>query len=114
MEGLFHIAMADGFYHPNENEFLQTVAGIFDVPDTQFSRLRLRFAPDAQHDPYSVLGVSPDATPKEIRAAWRKLVQDNHPDVLIARGLPEEAQQLAQKRMAAINRAWEELSGKAA
>ncbi len=114
LEGLFHIAMADGFYHPNENAFLERVATIFNIPDQQFTRLRMRFVPDAPQDPYSVLGVTPETPQAEIRAAWRQLVRANHPDVLIARGLPEEAQQLAQKRMADINRAWEEISGKAA
>jgi DnaJ like chaperone protein len=114
LEGLFHIAMADGFYHPNENTFLENVAEIFGVPSQQFNSLRMRFVPDAPKDPYTVLGVTPDTPPGEIRAAWRRLVRDNHPDVLVARGLPEEALQLAQKRMSDINRAWEEISGKAA
>ena len=38
----------------------------------------------------------------------------NHPDALIARGLPEEAVKMAEKRMIDINRAWETLSGEAA
>jgi len=36
MEGLFHIAMADGFYHPNENKFLEDVSRIFGQTDAQF------------------------------------------------------------------------------
>ncbi len=49
-----------------------------------------------------------------IRAAWRRAVRDNHPDRLVSRGLPQEAIKLAESRMAAINRAWEEISGKKA
>ena len=109
MEGLFHIAMADGSYHPNEDEFLARVAEIFGVGETSFRRLRARFVPDAVPDPYSVLGVAPDATMKEIRAAWRKLVNETHPDRMFARGVPEEAMKMAESRMAAINRAWEEI-----
>ncbi len=111
LEGLFHIAMADGFYHPNENAFLEEVARIFDVPLTEFNALRMRFAPEAPQDPYTVLGVSPDIPLDEIRKAFRRLVRENHPDAMIARGVPEEALQLAQKRMADINRAWEEIEG---
>jgi DnaJ like chaperone protein len=110
LEGLFHIAAADGFYHPNEDAFLERVKDIFGVSDRDFNVLRMRFAPDAEMDPYTVLGVKPDMSKAEIRAAWRKLVRENHPDAMIARGLPEEALQLAQKRMADINRAWEEIS----
>ena len=109
LEGLFHIAMADGFYHPNENAFLEEVNRIFGVPEAEFNALRMRFAPDAPQDPYTVLGVDPRADFKDIRKAYLKLVRENHPDVMIARGLPEEAMRLAQKRMADINHAWEEI-----
>lgn len=109
LEGLFHIAVADGFYHPNEDAFLEEVARIFDIPDREFKALRARFVPDAPRDPYTVLGVSPDMTLDEIRAVWRKLVRDNHPDAMMARGVPEEAVRLAEKRMIDINRAWEDV-----
>lgn len=109
LEGLFHIAMADGFYHPNENAFLEEVTRIFDVPQTEFNALRMRFAPDTPQDPYTVLGVPPDMPVQEIRRAYRRLVRENHPDAMIARGVPQEALQLAEKRMADINRAWEDI-----
>ncbi|MDQ2088331.1 molecular chaperone DjiA [Marimonas arenosa] len=109
MEGLFHIAMADGTYHPNEDDFLARVAGIFDVPEARFRQLRSRFVPDAAPDPYDVLGVPHDASMDDIRTAWRTLVRDTHPDRMMARGLPEEALKLAESRMAAINRAWEDI-----
>jgi DnaJ like chaperone protein len=109
LEGLFHIAMADGFYHPNEDAFLERVAEIFALPASDFNGLRVRFVPDAVPDPYVVLGVNLEMSLSDIRAHWRKLVRENHPDALVARGLPEEAAQIAQKRMADINRAWEDV-----
>jgi DnaJ like chaperone protein len=112
MEGLFHIAIADGVYHPNEDLFLERVAEIFGMPEAEFSSIRCRFVPDAKPDPYSVLGVSPDMEMTEIRAAWRQMVRDTHPDRMVARGVPEEAIKLAEKRMVDINRAWEEISGR--
>lgn len=111
MEGLFHIAMADGFYHPGENEFLEEVSRIFGQSPQQFQALRARFVPDAPKDPYTVLGVSPDMDREEIRKHWRRLVRDTHPDAMIARGVPEEAVRLAEKRMIDINRAWDQISG---
>lgn len=111
MEGLFHIAMADGFYHPGEEQFLQDVAEIFGLAAADFAALRARFVPDAVPDPYTVLGVRPDMTKEEIRAAWRQMVRENHPDSMMARGVPEEAVKLAEKRMRDINRAWEEING---
>lgn len=111
MEGLFHIALADGFYHPGENEFLRDVAEIFGMPERQFNALRARFVPEEHPDPYSVLGADPDMPYPEIRAIWRRLVRETHPDAMIARGVPEEAIRLAEKRMIDINRAWDEING---
>ena len=111
LEGLFHIAMADGEYHPNENEFLKRVAEIFGVETRDFRSIRARFVPDARPDPFEVLGADPDASPEYIRAAWRRLVRESQPDVMLARGVPEEAVKLAEKRLIAINRAWEEIGG---
>jgi DnaJ like chaperone protein len=48
----------------------------------------------------------------EIRAEWRKLVRDSHPDRMIARGVPEEAVKMSERKMIAINRAWEEISAR--
>jgi DnaJ like chaperone protein len=112
LEGLFHIAVADGFYHPNEDVFLERVSEIFGLSERDFNAMKMRFAPDALQDPYTVLGVTPDMSKAQIRAAWRRLVRENHPDAMIARGVPEEALQLVQKRMADINRAWDEIEGK--
>ncbi len=114
MEGLFHIAMADGTYHPNEEAFLRRVADIFGLDEGDFRRLRSRFVADAKPDPYSVLGVSRDTPLPQIRKAWRKVVRDSHPDQMMARGVPPEAIKLAEKRMVAINRAWEEINEEAA
>jgi DnaJ like chaperone protein len=114
MEGLFHIAIADGDYHPAEDAFLTEVASIFGLTERQFRALRTRFVPDQPPDPYDVLGVTPEMPLDEIRAAWRALVRDTHPDRMIARGVPEEAVKLAEKRLVAVNRAWEEISEAAA
>ncbi|MCF2905475.1 molecular chaperone DjiA [Octadecabacter sp. CECT 8868] len=114
LEGLFHIALADGHYHPNEDQFLTQVAAIFGMDDVRFKRLRAQFVPDADRDPYDVLGVAPDADMTEIRRAWRKLVRETHPDQMMARGVPEEAVKLAEKRMIAINLAWDEINERAA
>lgn len=113
LEGLFHIALADGDYHPEENRFLARVARIFDLPDREFMRIRAEFVPEAERDPHDVLGIPHDATPEEARAAWRALVRETHPDRLLAHGLPEECIRLAEKRLVAVNQAWERLSRRA-
>lgn len=109
IEGLFHISMADGVYHPEEDAFIAKVANIFGIPQSVFTCLRSQYVPGAAPDPYTLLDVQHDAPFPEIRAAWRKKVREVHPDNLIAHGLPEEAIALANTRMIAINQAWEEI-----
>ncbi|MFA8441516.1 TerB family tellurite resistance protein [Yoonia sp.] len=111
LEGLFHIAMADGVYHPKEDDFLQEVADIFGFDERRFRGIRGQFVAEADRDPYDIIGVDPSAPMDEVRAAWRKLVRETHPDQMLARGVPEEAVKLAERRMVAINRAWEEIQG---
>ncbi|SFE07777.1 molecular chaperone DjiA [Roseivivax sediminis] len=110
MEGLFHIALADDSYHPAEDRFLSKVAEIFGIDDMRFQALRARYVPDAEPDPYTVLGVDPSMSLEEIRRVWRGLVRDSHPDRMVARGLPAEAVKMSEKRLVAINRAWEEIA----
>ncbi|MEM6618038.1 MAG: molecular chaperone DjiA [Pseudomonadota bacterium] len=110
IEGLFHIAVADGEYHPKENDYVHRVAQIFGLPDQIFRGIKNRFVPDATPDAYDVLGVSADMALDEIRKVWRDMIRENHPDRLIAKGLPEEAVSLATRRMVALNQAWETIS----
>ena len=109
LEGLFYIAVADGRYHPNENVFLEEVAQIFGVQSRDFVNMRARFVPDENPDPYCVLGVDPTADAETVRQAWRALVREYHPDRMIARGVPEEAMKLAEKRLIQANWAYEEI-----
>jgi DnaJ like chaperone protein len=113
-EGLFHIAASDGRLHPGEEEFLHTVADILGIGDRCFRAMRERHLSDAPHDPYDVLGLPPDATLDEARAAWKQAVRDSHPDRMIARGVPPEAVRLAERRLIAVNAAWEEISARLA
>ncbi len=110
IEGLFHIAVADGSYHQQEDDFLSSIAEIFGLTEREFRALRTRFVPDAEPDPWDVLGVEPGTPVDEVHDIWRKLVREGHPDKMIARGVPEEAVRLAEKRLVAVNRAWEAIS----
>lgn len=110
LEGLFHIAMADGRYHDGEEGFLRRVAAIFGVSEQAFDLIEARHLTERAEDPWQVLGVPRDADLSTVRARWRELVQLHHPDRVIARGLPPETVTLANDRLAAINAAWEEIS----
>ncbi len=110
--GLFHIAKADGVIHPGEIEFLRGVSDIFGFPVRDFERIRemhLGSMPGGGSDPYTVLGVSRESTDDEIKKAYRTLVRENHPDTLMAQGLPQDFIDLAHEKMAAINGAYDQV-----
>ena len=109
LDGLFEIAKADGVLHPAESQFLERVAEIFGFAPNEFRRIRAsHFAPELT-DPYVILGVSYVASEDELRQTYRRLVRENHPDSLIARGVPEEFVKLANDKLAAINGAYDKI-----
>ena len=112
VEGLFHIAVADGKYHPAEDDFVHTVAQRFEISERAFRAIRTRFVPNAEPDAYDILGVTPDMDIEDIRDAWRRAIRETHPDTMMAKGLPEEAITMATKRMVDVNKAWEEIYDK--
>jgi DnaJ like chaperone protein len=109
LDGLFEIAKADGVLHPCEARFLERVAEIFGLAPNEYRRIRAsHFAPELT-DPYVILGLSYSADDNELRQTYRRLVRENHPDSLIARGVPAEFIRLATDKLAAINTAYEKI-----
>jgi len=109
LDGLFDIAKADGVLHPEEAKFLERVAEIFGFAPNEFRRIRAsHFAPELT-DPYVILGLSYSADDNELRQTYRRLVRENHPDSLMARGVPQEFIKLATDKLAAINSAYEKI-----
>ena len=109
IDGLFHIARADGDVSPAELEYLHQVAAIFGFDAHAWDRIKAaNFGPDAA-DPYQILGVGRDDSDGEIKAAHRKLVLQNHPDRLIAQGMPQEFIDLANEKLATINAAYDQV-----
>ena len=106
LDGLFEIAKADGVLHPAELAFLEDVANIFGFSPDEYRRIRASHVEPDRADPYAVLGVEFGASEEEIKRTYRLLVRENHPDRLIARGVPEEFIRLANEKLAAINAAY--------
>lgn len=106
IDGLFAIARADGAVHQAELVYLRRVAGIFGVDEGGFERIAARHVIPEEGDPYLILGIDRSLSVEEMRRRYRALAAENHPDLLLARGLPPEAAAIAHERMAAINLAW--------
>lgn len=109
LDALFHIAKADKYIHPAELEYLRTVADIFGFSEVEFARIRASHLGPERTDPYLVLGITPDISSEDIKKAYRRLVRENHPDTLIARGVPKELVSIANEKLAMINVAYEKI-----
>ncbi len=112
LEALLLIAVTDGV-HPAELDYLQAVADRLGFDAAAYARIRARYIAPSADDPFLVLGVAPDASPAEVRAAYRTLVKTYHPDRHMAAGTPPEFLRVAEARMAAINAAYAAVTGRA-
>jgi DnaJ like chaperone protein len=111
---LFHIARADGKFAPAEDDYLRRIARVFGFEDIEYRRIRSFYlgaeeGTAVEDDPYLILGVSPDASPQDIKTRWRQLVRENHPDRAMADGLPAEFISIVTAKLARINGAYEKL-----
>lgn len=107
--GLFAIAKADGVVHPAELDYLKHVSDIFGFSQHTFERITATHGDPNKADPYRVLGVEATASDGEIKSAYRKLIVENHPDKLMAQGMPQEFIDLANDKMATINAAYDKI-----
>jgi len=109
LDGLFHIAASDGAVTADELAYLQRVSELFGLSPLTFRRLKATHLGAANDDPYVILGVAPDASEADIRAAWKAQLSEAHPDRARARGLPSEFIEVAEAKAAAINAAFDEI-----
>jgi DnaJ family protein C protein 3 len=78
-----------------------------DVINPLMQKAQVELKRSKTKDYYKVLGVAQDADERQIKSAYRKLSKLHHPDKAAKQGLTKEA---AEKKMAAINEAYEVLS----
>ncbi len=64
---------------------------------------------DALAAAYEVLNVPRDASDVEVKRSYRRLMSRNHPDKLVARGLPESMLEVAKQKTQAIQAAYERI-----
>lgn len=105
---LHRIAAVDGGVNQAELIYLQRVAEIFGLSYQSYGAPPPRSRP-VDASPYMVLGVKPSASMKEVKESWRRLTREHHPDTLIAKGVPPDYVELATKKMAEINAAYDKI-----
>ena len=119
---LVSLAAADGHLHPAELQVLETVATLLGYSRAEFERMvrmvqaqshfhqggqQARPAGDQVAEAYLALGVAPTCSDRELKQAYRRLMSENHPDKLIAQGVPEHMIKLATERSQDIQAAYE-------
>ena len=113
-------ALADGIMHPAEQAVFNRICALLGIPPIvlrqyeEFARAHAGFggreAParaDRLAAAYQTLGVPSSAMDEEVKRAYRRLMKENHPDRLVAKGLPPEMVALAQEKAKQINLAYE-------
>lgn len=109
LDCLYYVAMADGVAHPRELEMLEEAATGFRLSADAHRRIKAAHLGADRDDPYLILGLEPGASPEAVKAKYRSLMRDNHPDALIARGVPSGLISIAEGRTAAINDAYDKI-----
>jgi DnaJ like chaperone protein len=113
LTALFAIARADKPVNLIERDALATIAVAFGLDRAAWDRASgaapRRPYGESDEDPYTVLGVSRETSESELRATWKRLMRENHPDSLASRGVQPEFIARASDKVARINAAWDRI-----
>ena len=125
MDILVRVAMSDGVLSDKENQFIAKAAMCMRYPAGNVEYLKTRYGfRQNQEDSrssgyssesssgslaaaYSVLGCSATDSDDEIKARYKKLIKEYHPDVIASKGLPEEFMKFATEKFDQIQKAYE-------
>jgi len=107
LDGLFQIAASDGVITGEEVDYLKSVSDLFGFNEDKFRRIKASHMGMDADDPYLVLGLSHAASFEDVRAAYRRLMLENHPDTVTGvKSAPREYEPVAHEKSAAITTAY--------
>jgi len=127
IETLLQAAYADGKIQPAEERILKHIAKTLGISNYRLAQLEgmvmaqeafkrgfgaqqqkpSRSHTDLLRKAYIVLGVASDASDAEVKKAYRRQMNQHHPDKLVARGLPEEMIKIANEKTQEIKSAYD-------
>jgi DnaJ like chaperone protein len=103
---LFGIAKADGIVVESEVNSIQTIANYLGISHLDFESIKAMFY-NSSDNAYKILEITKDATPEEIKAAYRKMAKKYHPDKVLHLG--DEHQKGAEEKFRQVQEAYEQL-----
>lgn len=104
---LLKIAYADGALAGAEEALIRAVASELGLEERDFRQIKAMFESSDLGAAYALLGVAPEASDEEIKRGYRRLAKEYHPDMLAAKGLPEDFLKFATEKLQAINQAYD-------
>jgi len=127
LEILIFGALADGKLDINEERILLTVSEQIGFSGQDYQRLvqmvmgqqhfhqsengqahyQQQSSEDALKEAYAVLGISNAASKSEVKKAYRRQMNQHHPDKLVSKGMPEEMVKIATEKTQEIKAAYE-------
>ena len=127
LEILIFSALADGKIDINEERILLNLSEEIGFSREDFKRLvhmvmgqqhfhqsgsgqahyQQQSSEDALKEAYAVLGIAASVSTSEVKKSYRRLMNQHHPDKLVAKGMPEEMMKLATEKTQEIKSAYE-------
>ena len=115
LNSLFSIAYADGDLHYKEEIILLEISKIFSFSKSEFDSIsNIHSSKNSEefyniNKSYKILGVTKNSSTEQISIKYKELVKEYHPDRLQGMGLPEEFIELANQKLTAINKAYNDI-----
>ena len=116
-------ALSDGELQPKEQQILSTIAQELGFSSAQLKQMLTRWQAEFKFhqaggtgnsttslaDAYQLLGIKESDSDQQIKRTYRKLMNEHHPDKLVAKGLPEEMMELAKRKAQDIQTAYDKV-----
>lgn len=119
------IPLSKGSFDPAERDLLWRIASGLGIGRVEMAQLEAilraqrsfghggaasaRSAESVLDEAYKALGIAADATDKEVKTAYRRLMNQHHPDKMASKGLPESMLEVAKEKTREIRSAYEQL-----
>ena len=120
-----NLAYIDGEFNKSEQDVIRNIAYGFGIDKETLDEIIYKFDSfygsrfgvdhdeiSQENDAFEVLGLSKNASLEEIKARYKELVRQYHPDILMGRGESKEVIERSTKKLQEINEAYGRLKEK--